>query len=132
MHIILGMGIMSTAHHKRDCPLWAFQRDYQVSMRYKFPRWLLNKVLHASFSASYGAGGCSLAPTLGILSVATENNPAFEILGKLLGATAENVDRLILEIRQLFVQGEASPFDIDTYGRDLLHVNYCSYNSLNR
>ena len=73
---LIGMGTVSIAQHHRSCPLSVYRKDYQISTRYKFPRWLLNKALYACFSTSYGAGGFSMAPYLGIISVVTPDNPA--------------------------------------------------------
>ena len=75
-----------------------------------------------SFCASYGAGGFSLAPNLKILSVVAPWDSAMRLLYH--HRYRENSpDNVILQLRQLFLEGKASPFDIDGMGRNLIHVS---------
>ena len=124
----LGIGTFSRVRHRRNCQWASFQRSFQYSVRYRFPSYFLRKAVHLSFSASYGAGGFSLAPTLGIISVATKANPAMEILngcrhGRRYGCRL-TVEEVISQLRALFVAGKASPFDIDEKGQNLSHVSH--------
>ena len=123
---ILGVGTLSMAQHRKTCPLSSFQSGFQISVRYMFPQWLLFKAVDISFSALYGAGGFSLAPYLGIIRVATNNNVAKKVLNRFTFVhDAGRLDQLILELRQVFLDGRASPFDIDEQGQSLIHVSYC-------
>ena len=116
---LLGMGTFAIAQHRKECPLSSFQRGVEISLRYRFPRWLLNKAMHINLGASYGAGGLSLAPNLGIIPVSTWNNPALEIISN----HRASVHDLVIKLRQIFLDGKASPFDIDENGQNLIHVS---------
>ena len=122
---ILGMGTVCKARHRRNCPWFSLQRSFQISIQYRFPWYLLNKAVDLSLSTSYGAGGLSLAPNLRIISVATGRNPAIDLVRSInIRTNARSLEKLMLELRQLFFEGRASPFDIDEKGRNLIHVSH--------
>jgi len=70
----------------------------------------------------------SLAPNLGIISVATRGNPATEILSDTYHKEISS-RKLIAKFRRLFLEDRASPFDIDETGRNLIHVSEIIYTS---
>ena len=117
---VLGTVIFSETRHQRDCPWVSLQNRSQYSLRYILPRYLLNKAVELGFNSSSGAGGISLAPNLRVISVMTNQNPAMA----LLWLRRSDLKDIIVELRKLFVEGRASPFDVDEYGCNLIHVSY--------
>ena len=75
----LGMGNFSITRYGKDCPSFNTEKCIQVAMQYGFPRYLLSKAMTLSLSISHGASGCSVAPYLGIISVAVKESPAFHM-----------------------------------------------------
>ena len=124
----LGTCILSKSQHRKACPQAVSSKTFRLSLQYKFPRFLINKAVHLSFSSTYGAGGFSLAPRLGIIPVTTGNNPARQIIRE--SRDLSDGSALILKLRQLFLDGKASPFDIDEAGGSLAHVSRTISNSL--
>ncbi len=123
-----GLGTVSVARHRRNCPWSVYRRGFQISMQYAFPQYFLKKAIQLSFSTIHGAGGFSLAPNLGIISVATRGNPAMEILSDTYHKETSSKE-LIAKFRRMFLEDRASPFDIDELGRNLIHVSDIIYTS---
>ena len=122
---ILGMETFSPLQHRRTCPSVSMKKSFHVYFQRAFPRWLLSKALHFHFSISYGAGGLSISPNMKLIPVVDVCNPAWDLMrGKRRtenGVT--NEDQLIPRLRQLFLEGKASPFDVDLHGCNLVHVS---------
>ena len=119
----LNIGTIAKARHRRDCPWASLQRSFQVSIHYRFPWDFLKKVVHLSFATSYGARAYSLAPYLGIISVATSENPAIDLFERSL-LNEESIEEVKRQLWELFDAGKASPSDINMDGLNLVHVSY--------
>ncbi|KAJ5722169.1 hypothetical protein N7488_000204 [Penicillium malachiteum] len=95
---------------------------------------LLNKVLYASFYASTGAGGFSLAPMLKIQAVYTDESWQYQMMSKfdLLGQkivssslALEISESIIHEFQVAFLEGKASPSDtcmLDWWGSESISL----------
>ncbi|KAL3467110.1 hypothetical protein BJX64DRAFT_283835 [Aspergillus heterothallicus] len=85
----------------------------------------LGLLVSASLLLNRGNGGWTIAPTLRFYTVSVRKDPMPDnVLWSLLYKHLRNdmsVDRLILEFRKSFSTGEASPADMLSSGRSLLH-----------
>ena len=71
-----------------------------------------------------GAGGASLTPSLNFRNVVAHDSPGFAIIDKTkCGDHACRLEEHIYDLRQLFQERRASPYDIDVHGNTLLHVS---------
>lgn len=130
---IVGFGKFSITRHKKSCPLFALQKGFHLAFHYAFPRWLLSKTVEVTFAATYGAGGFSVAPNLQLVPVVDYYSPAIELIQSWhsrcfdRSLKPKNVDtktsETIFQLRQLFLKGEASPFDVTPSGSNLLQVS---------
>ena len=86
---------------------------------------LLAGVLQASFACTTGAGGASFSPSLNFRNVVGyHNSPTFVTVARIGYEDFENdVQEAIENIRQMFQERQASPYDIDVNGNTLLHVS---------
>lgn len=85
-----------------------------------------------TFSITSGAGGFAISPQLTVIRMVDHNGSAFVQVKYLVQsilinedeAAAQYLKNMIERLRRLFCAGEASPFDVDPYGRTLLHVSH--------
>ncbi|KAL9102321.1 MAG: hypothetical protein Q9187_009137 [Circinaria calcarea] len=126
---IVGFGRFSMARHKKSCPLFALRKGFHFAFNYAFPRWLLSKAVGVTFTATYGAGGFSIGPNLHFIPIVDYDSPAMELIGKWVSSCSqqhlvgEQTSETIIQLRQLFLKGEASPFDVNPSGSSILQVS---------
>ncbi len=87
-----------------------------------------------TFSITSGAGGFAISPQLTVIRMVDGNrSPAFVKVSSLIcpSLPVTGYDRaihlledVIESLRGLFCAGDASPFDVDQFGRTLLHVSH--------
>ena len=86
-----------------------------------------------TFSITSGAGGFAISPQLTVVRMVDGNrSPAFVKVHSLIfylpgegdDRVAHLLEDVIESLRGLFCAGDASPFDVDQFGRTLLHVSY--------
>ena len=106
--------------------------SWGVSLRLGYCGRLLAGVLQASFFCTKGAGGMSLSPSLNFRGVVASDSPAFSLINNLrpsikLSADGwvSHVEERLQDLRRIFDERRASPYDIDIDGNTLIHVN-CS------
>ena len=87
-------------------------------------------VLQASFLCTKGAGGMSLSPSLSFRGVVASDSPAFSLINNLRQCVefsadewVSHVEGQLQELRRIFDEGRASPYDIDIHGNTLIHVS---------
>ncbi|KAI1148212.1 hypothetical protein F4825DRAFT_106855 [Nemania diffusa] len=140
----------SVANHVPDCPFSQINKS-QHAMTYTAEfenlKWLLQKAIGVSFSLCYGAGGFSISPGFTYYPAVNEKTaPAFRIMdlckdimytiGKkleglglqssfdctnIIRGYARVIEYSFDEVLSLYRRGEASPRDIDSKGRSLMH-----------
>ena len=95
------------------------------------PTWFLSRTIDYTFSITSGAGGFAISPQLTVIRMVGYHS-AFHQVEYLVHfvltdkdeAAAQHLEKEIERLRGLFCSGEASPFDVDRYGRTLLHVSH--------
>lgn len=117
-----GISTVTQARHRKSCPWASSSRSFQIARECRLSWYFLTKAIRLGFSMTCGAGGFSFAPNLSIIPVATSDNPAFKIIRETVTCHVASRQALMLRLRQLFVDGRASPFDIDEGGGSLIHV----------
>jgi len=115
--------------HLPYCPLYArAERTDTLGAKYTYCSKAIGNSISVATSITRGAGGFAISPWLQFRAVVSENSPAFALLShqsayKTPGNDAEKFADVILEqMYQLFQDGKASPTDVLTDGRTLLHV----------
>ena len=96
------------------------------------PALFLSRVIDYAFTITSGAGGFAISPQLTVLRVVDNGCSAmcevdFLVASVITAKGEESAQRLedgIGRLRSLFCAGEASPFDVDSDGRTLLHVSH--------
>lgn len=115
----------SNNHLDDNCLHSAWQESsWVVHFRLAYCGRLLAGALQASFACTTGAGGASFTPSLNLRNVVAQDSPAFVIVSK---TEFEDPDRRfesqIHDLRKLFEERRASPYDIDANGNTLVHVS---------
>ena len=111
--------------HRRDCPYYLCpQRKsaWEVVIR---P--IVRNTIAYSFFMKRGAGGSALGSGIFTRAHVREDSPAHKLIEGLFHDPGCYEDT-ILQIRTMFDDGAASPYDVDAYGRNLLDVSYAGYN----
>ena len=121
---ILGSGSLFLAKHRANCPLKMSERGIHSSLRYALPRWLLNLTVEAQFKMTLGAGGFSLPSSLVFKYTVSDQSPMIRLLSTFKYESAqERIQNPILpRVRNLFLEGKASPSDVDASGNNYLNV----------
>ena len=124
----------SYSQHSIECPLYTkLQKTQSVKIRCMLPTWFLRRVIDYTFSITSGAGGLAISPQLTVVRMVDGScSPAFHqayrlVTSSFLGRRHGEAPTLEDEIKVLpglFCAGDASPFDVDQYGRTLLHVSH--------
>ena len=124
----------SYSQHSNNCPLYRkSQKTQSVNIRCMLPTWFLRGMIEYTFSIPSGAGGFAISPQLTVIRVVDgDRSPAFlqvraakEALNMRREERAVHRLRDVIEnLRESFSAGDASPFDVDQYGRTLLHVSH--------
>ena len=72
----------------------------------------------------------SISPSLSFRGLVAPDSPAFSLIDNLrlsskLSAIkcASHVEKQVQDLRRMFDEGHASPFDIDIHGNTLIHVS---------
>ena len=94
-----------------------------------------------TFSITSGAGAFAISPQLTLIRmVDNDRSPAFLQVHDLFTnlrqeaeqGVAHHLENAIKNLRRVFCNGSASPFDVDQNGRTLLHVSHiCRLRNLN-
>jgi hypothetical protein len=120
---------LSSASHHESCPYYTdTARTVRIGFGTRILNPLLSRLMEGTFTATFGAGGVSIYPSLNLRSVYRPNSPAFKLLDDLgndkypTDTMKMSPDVLRAEFRRLFQNHEASPFDVDEEGRTLIHV----------
>ncbi|KAI1505629.1 hypothetical protein F5X99DRAFT_367251 [Biscogniauxia marginata] len=124
-------------NHRPWCPLAkanTTKRQRNIGIVSTSLRQLLSVAISAGFSLSYGAGGCSISPTLRYFAMVDENrSPAFRILRIVINLTfyhpkysiadedlGKVAEYAISAIRRVYENRAALPTDISECGHTLL------------
>lgn len=89
----------------------------------------------ALFDFSMGAHDLKIAPSLTLRAVVPFHAPAFALIDKLRRinwnskeeVVLDLADTTIVQLRQLYAEGKASPSDINPFGFSILHVSSAPY-----
>ncbi|KAL2846499.1 hypothetical protein BJX68DRAFT_268589 [Aspergillus pseudodeflectus] len=112
--------------HHRTCPLYNPRANARTARVALSSQWL-GISIEVSLSFYRWANGLTISPTLRYHPIVSVNSPAFQIISRMppLGSRLEEVssfyETAIQELRQLFLDGKASPFDRTPSGATLLH-----------
>jgi hypothetical protein len=116
--------------HLPYCPLYSrAERIDTLGAKYTYCSKALGNSIAIAISITRGAGGFAISPWLQFRAVVSEDSPAFALLDpesafRPLGKDIETCADLILkQMYKLFQEGKASPTDVLTDGRTLLHVS---------
>ena len=94
--------------------------------------WYLRRVIDYTFSITSGAGGFAISPQLTVVRVVDMwDSPAFILVLDLFSVLLNNAEQGVADylenaienLSRVFCTGYASPYDVDQYGRTLLHVS---------
>ncbi|PMD67703.1 uncharacterized protein K444DRAFT_606604 [Hyaloscypha bicolor E] len=112
--------------HDKHCPYYVrSSKKSSFGARITVLNWFLAKAIEISFNHSEGAGGSSMSPTLTLRSLVRNDSPAFTLLNRnevrKYWANKNYLRQSLEQILKLFQEGEASPYDVDKKGRNLLH-----------
>ena len=96
------------------------------------PALFLSRAIDYTFAITSGAGGFAISPQLTVLRMVDDGGLAMlEVRSLKYSVDAESDEKIAQRLeygieclRSLFCAGEASPFDVDQYGRTLLHVSH--------
>lgn len=122
----------STLSHRKDCELFrAFEKENTLNLKLVYCRSVITQVIKASIHLRRGAGGFSISPSLSCICVVSDNSPAFKLVATRFRESyyrfrprSLDLEVLIGKLQELFQHGQASPRDVDCFGRSLLHVSY--------
>jgi len=122
--------------HRTGCPLFTGVQQSQthVIMVRAMCASFLMKAVEVSVSLTRGAGGSSLAPNLTLKTLLRKDSPAFELFKEehpchfavrrgLSGAFVAHMEDSLENLKALFREGKASPNDINSDGKTVLHVS---------
>lgn len=115
----------SKNHLNDNCFHSAWQASsWIVRFRLVYCGRLLSGALQASLACTGGAGGASFTPSIDFRNVASRNSPAFAIVSKIeLWHLDRGIEEQILDLRKLFQERRASPYNTEMYGNTLLHLS---------
>lgn len=126
-----------TKTHRISCP---FSGNYDqiwtqtVGVRTILARPFFAKALEFSIGVTYGAGGCSLATSIRLRTLLRKDSPAFQLFdhdSRSLSITSGTTDeqssgcmmRALQTLKDLFSEGKASPYDINSEGKTILQAS---------
>ncbi|RYP90381.1 hypothetical protein DL770_003528 [Monosporascus sp. CRB-9-2] len=122
--------------HLPDCQISQIlprRRHRSLGVKYTGAAKLLNRVVNMAFSMTFGAGGFSIAPVFTYYATVDDQTaPAFRLLHivkdaaislECRGSTllAEFVETVLNKILKLFRERKATPTDVDSRNRTILH-----------
>ncbi|KAL8699368.1 MAG: hypothetical protein Q9201_006043 [Fulgogasparrea decipioides] len=123
-------GSQSIYTHRRGCPFYREKEGItKLSFDISLMSQLVNTAARLSLSLQYGAGGMSLSPNLTLRGVKRLNSRIFALLETLKGVSAYDTSAWTLRMEEILPQitllvqsGQASPHDVDEYGRTVFQV----------
>lgn len=120
----------STLVHRRDCPLFEeAEETKQFGFRVSYSGPLLAGTIQAAMSMTRGSGGFSISPMLAYNPTVSSDAAAFKILDIRFGYWTPAADMQATftfrkqELSRLYLEGKASPRDMDEEGNSVLHVS---------
>lgn len=116
--------------HLPYCPLYARgERTDILGAKYTSCSKALGNSIAVAISITRGAGGFAISPQLQFRAVVSNDSPAFALLSyeSAFRTPMKDVDKradlILKQMYQLFQDGKASPTDVLSDGRTLLHVS---------
>jgi hypothetical protein len=116
--------------HLPCCPLYACaERTDTFGAKYTYCSKALGNSIAVAISITRGAGGFAISPWLQFRAVVSEDSPAFSLLSQESACRTpwkdieKCADMILKQMYQLFQDGKASPTDVLSDGRTLLHVS---------
>lgn len=115
--------------HQKGCPLRISPRkETIIGMRYSHSGLLLSRMLSFSISITRGAGGSSISHNLTFRATVSDTSPAFALFSvdAINMAQSQKINYFTWatkELYHLFREQKASPSDVNSRGRTLLHVS---------
>lgn len=120
----------STLVHRQDCPLFEEAEEVkQFGFRVSYSGSLLAGTIQAAMSMTRGYGGFSISPMLAYNPTVSSDAAVFRILDfRFKGRTsAADMQATFVfrkqELSRLYLEGKASPRDMDEEGNTVLHVS---------
>ena len=116
--------------HLPYCPLYARAGQIDtLGAKYTYCSKALGNSIAVAISITRGAGGFAISPWLQFRAVVSRDSPAFALLSVKsayetpLKDCERCADLILKQMYQLFQDGKASPTDVLSDGRTLLHVS---------
>ncbi|RSL98369.1 hypothetical protein CEP52_010394 [Fusarium oligoseptatum] len=119
---------MLKASHEPGCCF--YKTSTKTTITYNGLRFLLSKVLSLSLQRDYQPGGCLTTLSLRTYNV-REESPSLELFFRPFdwGNNVKNmVEEHMKQLQTIYSSGEASPFDVNTYGWNVAHLCIQYYN----
>lgn len=131
-------GVSLKFHLTGHCPSCPFFGEYlyssKVAMAFSYCSPLIAGCVEASCSMTRGCGRYSISPSLACRPVVPKDAPAFSLVRlkpydedkDCLLSEMElqtTLDRRVEKLTNLFQDRRASPYDVDIYGKTILHVS---------
>ena len=117
--------------HRQGCPLFTkVEEAKQFGFRLSYSGPLLAGTIQASFTMTRGHGGFSISPTLAFNPIVSSDALAFKAIDiSFLNITSSTEMQEMFAFRKqalscLYLEGKASPRDIDEEGNTVLHVSF--------
>lgn len=128
----------TTKTHLKGCPLSKSSEQKQthtLAVRTICAGRFLTKALEISSSLTHGAGGYSLASSIGLRTLLREDSPAFQLFDPVPWRLEREIRKIeedeyldhmkeaLQKLKIWFSEGKASPNDINVNGRTILQVS---------
>ena len=115
--------------HRHDCPhsSWA-ESSWRLNFRLAYCSRLLARAVQTSISFTKGSGGMSLSPTMKLRCLVAHDSPGFALIREPLPweMSVNDIETVVSQrvqnLRQMFQDRKASPYDVDLAGNTLIHV----------
>ena len=115
-----------TIGHRPRCPMSHTSSQMDIAgFIASFQGRLLATTIRFAFDLRRGAGGCSISPSIVFSPLVCSESPAFAVLDKLgcwflrTPSFSQQCDDIVTELRNLFINGKASPCDRTLEGGNL-------------
>ena len=117
-------------NHDRDCPHSAcVETSWSMRLSLACCNNFLARAVEASLCLTRGAGGIALSPNLQLRRVVPFSSPAFTLIYEPFpyDMTFDDIriaaSQRMQILRQMFQDGKATPYDVDTHGNTLIQVS---------
>ncbi|OJJ51815.1 hypothetical protein ASPZODRAFT_163589 [Penicilliopsis zonata CBS 506.65] len=110
--------------HFPTCPRFRSSKQSQTnSNKWSFTSQLLGMSVSVMFASNTGNGGFSICPLLHFRAIVPYDHPSFKAIAELRKPfiTIEDIENTINKLHDLFSRGKASPTDVDSNGKTILH-----------